>query len=87
MNGVQNWGYSSLMINSRTLESISCPKPVLPLQMVIRPGYGIWAWGPVKIDHYVFKVVSQNLADTVSLGLWRTILRVGELPSLKGFSL
>ena len=37
MNGVQNWGYSSLMINSRTLESISCPKPVLPLQMVIRP--------------------------------------------------
>ena len=37
MNGVQNWGYSSLMINGRTLESISCPKPVLPLQMVIRP--------------------------------------------------
>ena len=23
--------------NTRTLESISCPKPVLPLQMVIRP--------------------------------------------------
>ena len=37
MNGVQNWGYSSLMINCKNFESISCPKPVLPLQMVIRP--------------------------------------------------
>ena len=37
MKGVQNWGYSSLMINSKALESISCPKPVLPLQMVIHP--------------------------------------------------
>ena len=48
---------------------------------------GIWAWGPVKIDHYVFKVVSQNLARHCESGVvahhpsgWGTSLLEGIFP-------